>query len=55
MKCSVRMIAIAICAIAAAQAYAQFPGAPQQGNQLQRQHLERTLEHLSHLRQWTQS
>ena len=38
MKCSVRMIAIAICAIAAAQAYAQFPGggAPQ-GNQQQSQ------------------
>ena len=35
MKCSVRMIAIAICAIAASQAYAQFPGggAPQQGQQ----------------------
>ena len=39
MKCSVRMIAIAICAIAASQAYAQFPGggAPQQGNQQQSQ------------------
>ena len=38
MKCSVRMIAIAICAIAASQAYAQFPGggAPQ-GNQQQSQ------------------
>ncbi len=35
MKCSVRMIAIAVCAIAASQAYAQFPGggAPQQGQQ----------------------
>ncbi len=35
MKCSVRMIAIAVCAIAANQAYAQFPGggAPQQGQQ----------------------
>ena len=37
MKCSVRMIAIAACAIAASQAYAQFPGAPQQGNQQQSQ------------------
>ena len=39
MKCSVRMIAIAVCAIAASQAYAQFPGggAPQQGNQQQSQ------------------
>ena len=38
MKCSVRMIAIAVCAIAASQAYAQFPGggAPQ-GNQQQSQ------------------
>ena len=39
MKCSVRMIAIAACAIAASQAYAQFPGggAPQGGNQQQSQ------------------
>ena len=46
MKCSVRMIAIAVCAIAASQAYAQFPGggAPQGQQQSQTEKWQKILK-----------
>ena len=46
MKCSVRMIAIALCAIAAAQLNAQFPGggAPQGQQQSQTEKWQKILK-----------